>query len=286
MATEQLCIVEKLKISNAIITTCSEKNRFFYAIYFTISTMNIQRPTQQVYSNYTTQDFAVWKILFDRQMAILKPSASSEYLKALDIVNFANDVIPDFNVVNQLLQSLTGWKLVVVPNLCPEREFFEHLSQKKFTTTCWLRSMQQLDYIEEPDMFHDVFAHVPLLSNRDYVNFLKGLSDIALKFIDHPKIIKLLSRLYWFTIEYGLIQEGTMLKIYGAGIISSNGETLHCLSPQATYKPFDVATILSTSYRTDILQEKYFVIHSFEQLYHSLPDIREQLEVRAQLCIQ
>ncbi len=248
--------------------------------------MNIQRPTQQVYSNYTTQDFAVWKILFDRQMAMLNPSASSEYLKALDVVNFTNDVIPDFKTVNQLLQPLTGWKLVVVPNLCPEREFFEHLSRKEFTTTCWLRNMQQLDYIEEPDMFHDVFAHVPLLSNSDYVNFFKGLSDIALEFIDQPEIIKLLSRLYWFTIEYGLMEEDTQLKIYGAGIISSKGETLHCLSPQATYQPFDVATILSTSYRTDVLQEQYFIIRSFEQLYHSLSDIRVQVEAHAQLCIQ
>jgi phenylalanine-4-hydroxylase len=235
--------------------------------------MKTKRPTTQVYSNYTAQDFLVWKTLFNRQMEILSSIVSTEYLKALGIVKFTSDKIPDFAEVNKLLNPITGWGLEVVPNISPQKEFFEFLSQKKFTATCWLRSMEQLDYLEEPDMFHDVFAHVPLLSNDAYVGFFKGISDIALKYIDNPRAIELLGKIYWFTIEFGLINENNQLKIYGAGIISSKGETKCCLSNEVVHHLFDVQAIFNTDFRTDILQENYFIINSFEQLYNSLPEI-------------
>ncbi len=210
-------------------------------------------------------------------MDILSETVSRNYLDALKIVNFRNDKIPDFNEVNSTLKDLTGWNLHVVPNISPQKEFFKYLSEKKFTATCWLRTFEQLDYIEEPDMFHDVFAHVPLLSNTAYCNFFKGISDIALEHIDDPKAIELLGRIYWFTIEFGLIRENDKLKIYGAGIISSNGETKHCLSNECEKLNFDVNKIMSTDFRTDILQDKYFVIDSFDQLYNALPEIRKLL---------
>ena len=235
----------------------------------------MNRPNSQIYSDYTDEDFRVWKILFDRQMDILSQTVSRNYLDALKIVNFRNDKIPDFNEVNSTLNDLTGWNLHVVPNISPQKEFFKYLSEKKFTATCWLRSFEQLDYIEEPDMFHDVFAHVPLLSNTAYCNFFKGISDIALEHIDDPKAIELLGRIYWFTIEFGLIRENDKLKIYGAGIISSIGETKHCLSNECEKLNFDVNKIMSTDFRTDILQDKYFVIDSFDQLYNALPEIRK-----------
>ncbi len=237
----------------------------------------MQRPVSQIYSNYTEGDFKVWKTLFDRQMEILAPIVSESYLDAIKIVNFRNDRIPDFQEVNSTLKNLTGWSLHVVPNISPQKDFFEYLSQRKFTATCWLRTFEQLDYIEEPDMFHDVFAHVPLLSNTAYCNFFKGISDIAIEHIDNPKAIELLGKIYWFTIEFGLINESNTLKIYGAGIISSNGETKHCLSENARKIKFDVKEILQTNFRTDILQDKYFVIDSFNQLYHALPEIRSEL---------
>ena len=237
------------------------------------------KPTTQIYSNYTEHDFLVWKTLFKRQMEILKPIVSSEYLNALEEVKFTSEKIPDFNEVRELLKPLTGWSLHVVPNISPQKEFFEFLSQKKFTSTCWLRTMEQLDYLEEPDMFHDVFAHVPLLSNHNYVNFFKGISDIALKYIDNEKAIELLGKIYWFTIEFGLIKENDGLKIYGAGIISSMGETKHCLSSIVSHSDFDIHTIFNTEYRTDIIQEKYFVIESFEQLYKSLSEIESVLQI-------
>lgn len=236
------------------------------------------RPTTQIYNNYTEHDFLVWKTLFSRQMTLLEPLVSEHYLKALEKVKFSSEKIPDFNEVNELLKPHTGWSLEVVPNISPQKEFFEFLSQKKFTATCWLRTMEQLDYLEEPDMFHDVFAHVPLLSNKAYVDFFKGISDIALKHIDDPKAIELLGRIYWFTIEFGLINENGKLKIYGAGIISSKGETENCLSDAVTRLPFDVKTIFKTDFRNDIIQDKYFVIDSFEQLYNSLKIIELELK--------
>jgi len=240
--------------------------------------MKTTRPVRQVYDNYTGQDFLVWKTLFGRQIQLLKPVVSESYLAALEEVNFVAHRIPDFNEVNKRLMSLTGWNLHVVPNITPQKEFFEFLSQKKFTATCWLRSMDQLDYIEEPDMFHDVFAHVPLLSNKSYCDFFKGISEIALQHINDPLAIELLGRIYWFTIEFGLKKENGQVKIYGAGIISSSGETKHCMSNDAEKINFDVHKIMNTGFRTDIMQEKYFVIESFEQLYNSLPDIRFFLE--------
>lgn len=236
------------------------------------------RPTKQIYSDYTEQDFEVWKILFERQMKSLEKTVSSEFLKALKTIHFSANKIPDFQEVNKTLGSLTGWSLEVVPNISPQKIFFQFLSQKKFTATCWLRTLNQLDYIEEPDMFHDVFAHVPLLTNSSYCDFFKGISEIALEHFDNPKAIELMGRVYWFTIEFGLIRENNDLKIYGAGIISSAGETRHCLDPAIPKIEFNVDKILNSDFRTDILQDKYFVIDSFDQLYHSLPEIRVSLQ--------
>ncbi len=236
------------------------------------------KPTSQIYSHYTEHDFLVWETLFKRQMNILKPLVSAEYLEALEKVRFSSDKIPDFYEVNSLLAPLTGWSLTVVPNISPQKEFFQFLSRRQFTATCWLRTMEQLDYLEEPDMFHDVFAHVPLLSNQKYVDFFKGISDIALKYIDHPHAIELLGRIYWFTIEFGLIRENGELKIFGAGIISSKGETEHCLSENSEKRDFNVREILESDFRTDVLQSLYFVIDSFEQLYNSLQEVEIQLE--------
>lgn len=240
----------------------------------------MQRPTSQIYSNYTHQDFEVWKTLFNRQMDILSTTVSAEYLSAIDIIGFRENKIPDFQEVNQVLADNTRWKIEVVPNICPEAKFFECSANKIFTSTCWLRTMEQLDYLEEPDMFHDVFGHMPLLSNDNYANFFSDFGKIAIQYLDNPQAIQLLSRLYWYTIEFGLINENNQLKIYGAGIISSNGETKHAIDNSTSKMPFDIDTILDTPYRTDIIQDKYFVIDSFEQLYSSVSQIQSSIESR------
>lgn len=238
----------------------------------------MQRPTEQIYSNYTSEDFQVWKTLYNRQTELLQHSASLEYLNALDVIGFSANNIPDFNEIEKALQSLTGWSLQTVPNISEQKDFFTFLSQKKFTATCWLRKMEELDYLEEPDMFHDVFGHVPLLSNKHYTDFFEGISHIALDYIDNPRAIELLGRIYWFTIEFGLIRESGELKVYGAGIMSSYGETKNSLSDNTEKFLFDVEHVFNSDFRTDILQERYFVIDSYEQLYTSIPEIKSKLK--------
>ncbi|MEM9340253.1 MAG: phenylalanine 4-monooxygenase [Bacteroidota bacterium] len=232
---------------------------------------------RQLYDNYTEEDFEVWKTLFDRQIGQFPTHASKEYLAGLEIANFGTGVIPDFRETNQILKEKTGWQLAVVPGIVPDYTFFELMANKRFPATTWLRKKKELDYLEEPDMFHDVFAHVPLLTNQHFVDFLEELSKIGLGYVGNSYAIELLSRVYWFTVEFGLIEEAEGLRIYGAGILSSNGETKFSLSDEPPRHPFNVEHTFATPYRKDIFQEEYFVIESYEQLYDSIPEIRELL---------
>ncbi len=235
----------------------------------------MKRPTQQIYSDYTAEDFLVWKTLYERQMPQLRQYACDAYLRAVDTVEFNGDAIPDFARVNEILAQRTGWGIHVVPCISPAREFFGFLADKKFTATCWVRTMAQLDYIEEPDMFHDAFAHIPLLSDPDYCRFLTGLGELAMEHADDEEALELIGRFYWFTIEFGLMRQADgSLRIYGAGIMSSRGETLHCMVGDCTRRDYNVRDIMATPYRNDIMQDTYFIVDSFEQLYHSLDEVR------------
>lgn len=236
------------------------------------------KPNTQIYKNYTQEDFEVWKILFERQMKNLEANVSVDFLEALQKVQFTSEKIPDFTQVNSLLQQHTGWGLHTVPCISEQRDFFNLLAQKKFTATCWLRSKEQLDYLEEPDMFHDVFAHTPLLSNEAYCRFFKSMGNLAMKHINNPLVIEKLGRLYWFTIEFGMIYENRNMKVYGAGIISSAGETKNALSNKVQKFDFSVQQVFVTDFRTDILQDKYFIIDSFEQLIDAIPAIEASIE--------
>ena len=231
----------------------------------------------QNYSAYTDEDFAVWKLLYSRQMDILPKLAAKEYLDALHRVNFTADRIPHFEEVNKLLGEATGWQIDVVPNIIPVEDFFPKLERRTFGATTWLRKMSELDYLEEPDMFHDVFGHVPLLSNETFCAFFHGLSKIAMKHLSNPEILEKLGRMYWFTIEFGLIRESGDLKIYGAGIMSSHGETKYSVSNAPTHLPFDVKSILNKAYNNMVIQDTYFVIDGFDQLFDSLGEIEDSL---------
>lgn len=233
---------------------------------------------RQEYDRYTEEDFEVWKILFERQMPNLPKAASKAYLGGVEIVGFSAGRIANFDELNQMLEKSTGWAVHVVSGLIDDDLFFGLVNNRRFPSSTWLRTMEQLDYLEEPDMFHDAFAHMPLLTNQPYVDFLENLSGIALKHIDNPWAIQLLSRIYWFTIEFGLIREDGELKIYGAGILSSAGETKFSLSNKPAHLAYDVRRILNQEYWKDRFQDKYFVIESYEQLYMSLPEIEEVLE--------
>lgn len=229
---------------------------------------------KQKYTDYTQEDKAVWKILYERQMRILPTLAAREYLEAIEKVNFTAERIPHFGEINTLLNGFTGWQIDVVPHIIPNEEFFPKLARRTFGATTWLRTMNQLDYLEEPDMFHDVFGHVPLLCNTTFCAFFHGLSTIAMKHL----AIEMLGRMYWFTIEFGLIRQSGNLKIYGAGIVSSHGETKFCTGSTPKHLPFNVEKILNTTYDNMRIQDTYFVIDSFEQLFDSLTDIEQALD--------
>lgn len=235
---------------------------------------------RQVYENYTAEDREVWQILFDRQISNLPTAATREFMSGIDRIDFNRERIPNFDETNSLLRSMTGWEVVAVPGIVDDRLFFELMANKKFPATTWLRKMEELDYLEEPDMFHDVFAHVPLLTNQAFVDFLQALSQIGLEYVGDSYAIELLSRIYWFTIEFGLIRESSELRIYGAGILSSAGETEYCLSSEPNHFEYSVEQILNTPYRKDKFQEEYFIIDSYEQLYASIGTIKDQLSMK------
>ncbi|QHV95141.1 phenylalanine 4-monooxygenase [Spirosoma endbachense] len=234
----------------------------------------------QTYSQYTPDDQAVWQLLFERQMAQLPGKASQAYLDGISATGFRPDRIPDFDRdLNPRLQPLTGWRVCAVKGLIPNRAFFELMANRNFPATTWLRRRDQLEYLPEPDMFHDTFGHVPMLSNQAFCDFLAALSRIALRFVDYEEAIDMISRLYWYTVEFGLIQETDGLRIYGGGILSSVGETTYSLySSEPKRLPYHVDTLLRTPYIIDHFQMQYFIIDSYEQLYHSVPEIEATLE--------
>lgn len=238
---------------------------------------------KQEYDKYTDEDQKVWGILFDRQMPSLETAATAEFRKGIAKVDFHGKNIPNFESTNAVLKELTGWEIYAVPGIVDDALFFELMANKKFPATTWVRKMSQLDYLEEPDMFHDVFAHIPLLANQEFVDFLQAISQFGHEWIDNEWAIHLLSRIYWYTVEFGLIRENGELRIYGAGILSSSGETKFSLSGAPEYFDFDVDLILDTTYRKDKMQDKYFIIDSYEQLYNSIPLIKERIGARLKM---
>jgi phenylalanine-4-hydroxylase len=228
---------------------------------------------QQVYENYTAEDFEVWKLLYNRQLSLLRSSAVQEYLQGLIAVDMVAERIPDFKELNQHLSQLTGWRIIPFEGICPPGKFFQLLSHRVFPCTHWLRRMDQMDYLEEPDMFHDVFGHIPLLSNKSYCTFFQQLGSIGNMYQHHQHIIDKLERLYWFTIEFGLMKEGGAVKVYGSGIASSFGELKHTISDQSIKKPFNLLEIMDHAFRTDVIQDEYYIIESFNDLIACLPQV-------------
>ena len=236
-----------------------------------------QLPAQH-YSRYTAADQHVWQLLFDRQMELLPGRASEAFLAGVRRIGFTRNTIPDFREVNPRLRQLTGWELVVVPGIVDDATFFGLLAEKKFPATTWLRRLEQLDYLEEPDMFHDVFGHVPLLTDAGFATFLQQLGQAAvLQFQRWPGTLELFTRLYWFTAEFGLIQEPTGLRIYGAGLLSSHGEVQFSLGSSPTRLPFSLNGVLDTAFEKDKFQDLYFVLNDMQQLPASLQELLQRV---------
>jgi len=240
----------------------------------------------QPWDDYTATDHDVWRQLYERQRELLVGRAADEFLQAQDAMGMTPDRIPKFADINRVLEAATGWTLIGVEGLLPELDFFDHLANRRFPVTWWIRRPDQVDYIEEPDLFHDLFGHVPLLMNPLFADYMAAYGRGGVK--AHgigPEALQALTRLYWYTVEFGLIRQHDGLRIFGSGIVSSKGESIHSLESAAPNRVgFDLERIMRTRYRIDTFQKTYFVIDSFEQLMDATrPDFTP---IYARLAIQ
>lgn len=232
---------------------------------------------EQPWDSYSATDHEVWAQLFRRQREILPGRACNEFLAAQDAMGMAADAIPKFSELNEVLREATGWQLIGVEGLLPELTFFEHLAARRFPVTWWIRRPDQLDYIAEPDLFHDLFGHVPLLMNPVFADYMAAYGRGGVKaHAIGADALAALTRLYWYTVEFGLIDTPEGLRIYGSGIVSSKSESIHCLESAAPNRlGFDLERVMRTRYRIDTFQKTYFVIDDFEQLFAATrPDFR------------
>jgi phenylalanine-4-hydroxylase len=220
----------------------------------------------QAWDSYTAAEHAVWDTLFERQSAMLQGRAAPAFLRGIDVLKMAHPGIPDFTELSARLMDLTGWQVVAVPGLVPDEVFFGHLAERRFVAGRFIRGADSLDYLQEPDVFHDVFGHVPLLADPVFADYMQAYGRGGLRAAGEGAIARL-ARLYWYTVEFGLVRDGDDLKIYGAGIVSSRGESVFALDdPSPNRLGFNLKRLLRTRYRIDDYQQVYFVIDSFEDL--------------------
>ncbi|MBI3515165.1 MAG: phenylalanine 4-monooxygenase [Proteobacteria bacterium] len=221
----------------------------------------------QDWAGYGADAHAVWRTLFRRQATVLVDRAAPEFLAGIAALSVTADAIPDFRRLNDVLDRATGWRIVAVPGLVPDAIFFEHLANRRFPSTCFIRRPEQLDYIEEPDVFHDIFGHVPMLVNSVFADYMQAYGQGGLKALGLGSLHNL-ARLYWYTVEFGLIRTPAGLRIYGSGIVSSRAESIYALDSDRPHRlAFDLMRIMRTNYRIDDVQESYFVIDSYAQLF-------------------
>ncbi|MCX6115522.1 MAG: phenylalanine 4-monooxygenase [Proteobacteria bacterium] len=221
----------------------------------------------QNWGAYSAADHNTWKTLYNRQLETLKARVCEEYLEGLKTLHLVAETVPDFAQMNKHLRAATGWEVLAVPGLIASKPFFSMLANRQFPAGTFIRTPEQLDYLEEPDIFHDVFGHIPLLSNPAYANYMQEYGRAGLAALEH-KGIKFLARLNWYTIEFGLIKNNGEVKAYGAGIMSSYGEAKYLFNdPSANWLQFDIDRVLRTGYYIDDLQASYFTIDSFESLF-------------------
>jgi phenylalanine-4-hydroxylase len=222
----------------------------------------------QDWDKYTAEEHATWVKLYERQMKILPGRACDEFMRGLDALDLHGAGIPDFAKINEALGKLTGWKIVAVPGLVPDDVFFDHLANRRFPAGQFIRKPDQLDYIQEPDVFHDVFGHVPMLADPTFGDYMEAYGKGGQRAASLGRL-KNLARLYWYTVEFGLMRTAQGLRIYGAGIVSSKTESVFSLEdPSPNRLGFDLLRVMRTLYRIDDFQQVYFVIPSLEQLLH------------------
>src|SRR6266851_1395852 len=243
---------------------------------------------EQKWAAYSPEEHAIWRTLFHRQEEILRERACPEFLAGLAGLGVAADGIPDFRRLNALLGAATVWTIVAVPGLVPDDVFFAHLANRRFPATRFIRRADQLDYLQEPDIFHDIYGHVPMLMNPIFADYMQAYGQGGLKALGLGSLHRL-ARLYWYTVEFGLVRTPSGIRIYGSGIVSSKGESIYCLeSPVPNRIGFDLLRTMRTEYRIDDFQASYFVIDDFAQLFAATqPDFTpyyEQLRATGDLA--
>jgi len=220
----------------------------------------------QDWAAYTTEEHDRWDRLYARMAGLLPGRACAAFLAGLDRLTLSERGVPDMERLSDRLEAITGWRVVAVPGLVPDTVFFDHLANRRFPAGAFLRSEAEFDYIEEPDIFHDIFGHVPLLSHPPYAEFMAAYGQGGAKALAMGAL-PALARLYWYTIEFGLIREAGALRLFGAGIMSSPKETVFALDDASPNRvAFDLRRVMATDYRIDDFQQSYFVIDSFEDL--------------------
>ena len=221
---------------------------------------------EQGWENYSAAEHATWRTLFERQTKLLPGRACDEFVQGMRDLPIGPQQIPDFRRLSDVLMKRTGWQVVAVPGLVPDEVFFEHLANRRFPSGHFIRKPHQLDYLEEPDVFHDVFGHVPMLMNPVIADYIQAYGEGGLRAQRLGKLANL-ARVYWYTVEFGLLQQSDGLRIYGAGIASSYTESVFALDdPSPNRVRFDLERVMRTHYRIDDFQESYFVIGNLDEL--------------------
>ena len=224
---------------------------------------------QQHWERYSDAEHDIWRQLYARQIAMIERYAAPEFVAGVRKLNATPDRIPRIDETNEILARTGDWQIVAVPGLIPEDQFFRHLANCRFPVTVWIRKPEELDYLVEPDIFHDFFGHLPMLTNASFAHFMQAYGEAGPKAVA-ADALKMLARLYWYMVEFGLIRTPQGLRAYGSGILSSKGETAYCLeSPKPHRIEFNLERVLRTDYLIDDYQQTYFVIDSFEQLFHA-----------------
>jgi phenylalanine-4-hydroxylase len=220
----------------------------------------------QNWESFSSDEHAMWDRLFARQSAMLPGRAAEAFLRGIDVLKLEKPGIPDYRELNARLMAATGWQVVAVPGLVPDDVFFDHLANRRFPAGNFIRSPEQIDYLQEPDVFHDVFGHVPMLADPVFADYMEAYGRGGLRSLGFGALHKL-ARLYWYTVEFGLIKESGGLRIYGAGIVSSYTESIFALEDSSPNRiMFDLNRVMRTHYRIDDFQQNYFVISSLEDL--------------------
>jgi phenylalanine-4-hydroxylase len=224
----------------------------------------------QHWERYSAAEHGMWRTLFERQAKVLPGRACDEFLDGLKKLNLVSDQIPDFERMSDDLEKITGWRVVAVPSLVPDDIFFDHLAHRRFPAGQFIRTPEQIDYIEEPDVFHDVFGHVPMLAHPVFAEYMQAYGKGGQRALKEFGALKNLARLYWYTVEFGLIAKPEGLRIYGSGIVSSRAESIYAVeNPSPNRIGFDLERVMRTNYRIDDFQESYFVIDSFDDLFQA-----------------